>query len=700
MRMRAHATGLALACASALSLAACHPRIAHPTTAVEAPRAPPFTASRVRSFTDTFAVTSIADSPSNLWVGTARGLMRWDLATGRHAVLTAKDGLPADRIAAVTVDGQGQVWAATQRATALGWRGRWQSLPPAPVGDFVTGYTSGPERNLWAGGPEGLARLRGAHWEHYLAGTGVTALAFSGGVLWVGTSGKGVLRVARSGALLEAFGAAQGCDVDVVRGLLVTDRGVLAVGDGPDGPHAAIFDGDRFYSYRIDAPEVIEWAARAGAHLYLGAGEHVWEVSVTAMGDKQPPPPGPIKLTPASPMVAAPPRKVQLRDGLPSAVLDGAEPTHAELPKRGKPKIVAAPSAAPRLTTADAGFHLPDGVTCVAPSARGLLVGTRFLGSERVENGVVRRFRIDDLVAGAERITVACKSMDECYLATGGARAWRFDGQSFEPAEIDPEPGSRVLAVLRDLKGQVLAIHRGATGQELRVSTVVDRNWTPISMQAVAVPHGAPLLNFAAFAPTGHLWLGLRYVDVDHDPVDFGAAEVDTFDGSVVYHRQGTRAGSSAFGFALPNDMVAMYWRSPNEAWFATRSGAARMQDGKVRVFTENDGMDSELIYDIGPGPHDEVWVATHHGTGRYDGTRWTFPKMGPFYRAATSLAHDANGHVFLGTDGGLFCVGDCDPDPIDSHRGLLDDAVLDITVDTRGRVWVLTDKGISIVEP
>jgi ligand-binding sensor domain-containing protein len=124
------------------------------------------------------------------------------------------------------------------------------------------------------------------------------------------------------------------------------------------------------------------------------------------------------------------------------------------------------------------------------------------------------------------------------------------------------------------------------------------------------------------------------------------------------------------------------------------------MQDGKVRVFTENDGMDSELIYDIGPGPHDEVWVATHHGTGRYDGTRWTFPKMGPFYRAATSLAHDANGHVFLGTDGGLFCVGDCDPDPIDSHRGLLDDAVLDITVDTRGRVWVLTDKGISIVEP
>jgi hypothetical protein len=44
--------------------------------------------------------------------------------------------------------------------------------------------------------------------------------------------------------------------------------------------------------------------------------------------------------------------------------------------------------------------------------------------------------------------------------------------------------------------------------------------------------------------------------------------------------------------------------------------------------------------------------------------------------------------------------VGECDPDPIDQKRGLLDDAVLDLTVDQRGRVWVLTAKGVSIVEP
>jgi ligand-binding sensor domain-containing protein len=63
-------------------------------------------------------------------------------------------------------------------------------------------------------------------------------------------------------------------------------------------------------------------------------------------------------------------------------------------------------------------------------------------------------------------------------------------------------------------------------------------------------------------------------------------------------------------------------------------------------------------------------------------------------------LGHDTIGHVFLGTEKGLYCVGDCGPEPIDSKRGLLDDSVLDLTVDVRGRVWVLTEKGISIVDP
>jgi ligand-binding sensor domain-containing protein len=110
--------------------------------------------------------------------------------------------------------------------------------------------------------------------------------------------------------------------------------------------------------------------------------------------------------------------------------------------------------------------------------------------------------------------------------------------------------------------------------------------------------------------------------------------------------------------------------------------------------------MESELTRDIGPGPDGQTFVATKHGTGRYDGTRWTFARLGAFYPAANALAHDAHGNVFIGTDKGLFCVGRCAPDAIDQSRGLNDDNVSDLAVDARNRVWVLTEKGINIVEP
>jgi ligand-binding sensor domain-containing protein len=111
--------------------------------------------------------------------------------------------------------------------------------------------------------------------------------------------------------------------------------------------------------------------------------------------------------------------------------------------------------------------------------------------------------------------------------------------------------------------------------------------------------------------------------------------------------------------------------------------------------------MASDITRDIGPGEKPgEIFVATGRGTGRFDGVRWTFPRLGAFYHSANALAHDAHGNVFIGTDKGLFCVGECAPDAIDTKRGLVADGVKALAVDARNRVWVLTEKGINIVEP
>ncbi len=688
----------------AVAVIGCGPAVKKGETVAE-PHKPTFTGAKIRSFSDTYPITSIVDSPTHIWAGSTHGLVRWELSQERFVLMTASDGLPADRIAAVGLDAQGGVWIATPKGLSRGRNGTWQNFQPAPVGEFLAGIVPTADgQSAWAGGPEGLARLKGRFWERMLQDVGVTTMMMArGGTLWIGTSGHGVLRIARDGTAIESFGPSQGCETDVVRGMTATAQGLLVVGEGPNGPRAALYDGERFFSYSIESPQVLEWAARAGRATLVGAGEMVWEVSQSDL--EVPPPPGPVKFTPVAVVTAMPPRSVPFKLALDAASFDkvatqAPAPPPAPRSKNDKDKPVV--PRAPRLSTAEAGFRLPEGVTSVASSERGLLVGTRFLGSMRVENGVVRSKRTNDLVAGAERLTVACVGDSDCYLATGGARAWRYDGQSFEIANIDPEAGARVLAILRDPSGGVLAIHRGATSTQLRISSVVSGNWTPITMQAVAVPNGPPDLNFAKFSPDGHLWVGLRYVDKENDAVDYGAAEIALDGGRVIYHRQaGKLDTNTVFGTELPSDMVAMYWRSANEAWFATRSGAARMLDGKVRVFTENDGLESELIYDIDRGQGDEVWVATRRGTGRYDGKMWRFPKMGPFYLRATSLSHDGKDHAFIGTEKGLFCVGDCaSPEAIDSRRGLVDDTVLDITVDSRGRVWVLTPKGVSIVEP
>lgn len=699
-------------CRSALALffvvGACHKHVT-PPPAAPAPKPPSFTASRVRAFSDSLAVTAIADSPSTIFVGTPRGLLRWEGA--RSTLLTSKEGLPADRVAAVAVDPQGGILLATAKGLSRGLKGAWTNWAAAPVGSFLTGLVS-DGKTVWAGGPEGLGRLRAGKWEHYFADTGVTALAAGyGNTVWVGTSGAGILRVARGGEKLERFGPSQGCEIDVVRGMVAVDKTVIAIGEGPSGPRAAYYDGERFYSYELTSPTVLEWAARAGSRTLVGAGAHIYTLGVVAPPDPKAPPgnaqppanDSPVQLRAIRSYVVAA-RTVALKSDLPSTALD--DPPNAPKPPKaitpppmpkGSKIVAVIPNApeGPPLAAEESTISLPDGVTAVAGSERGLLVGTRFLGALRIENDVPRQFRVNDLAAGAVRLTVACssgKDVDDCYLATGGTRAFRFDGQAFEIAAVDPEPGSRVLAILRDPKGDVLAIHRGADDRQLRMSRVDDGRWTPIGIQAVEVPVGAPELNFAGFAPDGHLWVGLRYVDKDGDARDFGADEIAFDSGKVIAHKE------------LPTDVVAMYWKAPNEAWFATRSGAARLLDGKLRVFTENDGLESELVRDIGPGPSGpmagQIFVATKRGTGRYDGTRWTFSRLGAFYPPASALAHDAHGNVFIGTDKGLFCVGECAPDAIDQSRGLNDDNVSDLAVDARNRVWVLTEKGINIVEP
>jgi hypothetical protein len=711
---------------------------------------------RVRSFSDSRPVNCLAAASGLVWVGTARGLVRWTTTTDppTPAVLTTIDGLPADRITAISLDQKGGVWVTTPKGVSRFFSGSWTNYPKPPVGDLVAGIVASSDgEHAWVGGSDGIARLRDGQWDRFAAGTTVTSIVSDGGNgAWIGTSGKGIMRVVRDDLL--QYGMAEGNDIDNVRAMVADNNNtVLAVGDGPGGQRAAYFDGSRFWSYRIEAPGVMEWVQRVGSDLYLGAGQQVWSMkrvlpgaklsgpvkfsfsgsaaigapkaqplaSMKAQDAPPPPPPAPDAAKPADPAKtdpAAAPGKGKGKKGKKSSQLevpaDPAAPQYAQTvtytasQHPDRPWLIAGPGGhsggPPVFDTESVDVRLPDGITAVSADSDSLYIGTRFLGVTRIQKGKVMPLRLFDLTAGAERLSVACIGQSDCYVATGGTQAWRFDGQTFEVTDVDPEKGSHVLAVVRDPQAAVIALHRGAASKEVRISRVGNAGkWFPVGVTSLEVPTGVPDLSFATFSPKGQLWVGLRYVDKDQDARAFGAAEVSVDDGRVIYHRQrpaGVTRNVSQ-GVNVPSDVNAIAFKGPDEAWLASRSGAVRLKDNKtVKVFTENDGLESELVHDVVEGLNGQMWIATSRGIGVWNGERWAFPKEIPFNVKASALVRDPDGRIWIGTDRGVLEVADGKKTvTIGSRTGLLDDKVLNMGVDVRGRIWVLTEKGISVIE-
>ncbi len=685
-----------------------------------------------------------------LYQGTARGLIRWELVDGKPGAATPVLGLPGEQIQALANDGQNGLWVVTTKGVAhqavQKGKSGWLNFPPASVGPFVTGAASADDGSFWVGGPEGLARLPlgSTKWTHLLGDTSVTAVEALGDAVWVGTSGRGVLRI--RGDQVEVFSSDQGCETEVVRGLVATPGGVMAIGELTDGgARVAFYAGQRFWSYRVDGPKesVLEWVKRVGDHVRVGAGGRVYQLDRLAAAESAPASGAPLAVVAQEAKPVDPPPTGSAVGSPPVKVIAKPVPKPVVVPPLDKPGVamkpvaaagkkplgkkseeeeeeetpappVAKPAApevkpeppAPKWRLSPWGPPLPDAVSAVGVFGDQLFIGTRFLGAARVEEKGLDYFRNYDLARDAVRLTVACPSESSCYVATGTERAWHYDGQSFSSIEIDPEKGSRVLAMLDPPRGSTIAIHRGVKDPLLRVSAVSNEGvWAPIAGLELKVPAGVPEITFATFAPDRHLWVGLRYLDVDGDRVDYGAAEVDLDSNGVVYHRTARTLGPKSL--QLPNDLESIFFVGPKEIWFGSRRGAVHAQAGKLDLYTENDGLESEYIHDILTGSDGKLWVATSRGVGRFDGIRWSFPQEeDPLHVRASALAKDRAGGIVVGTSRGLLLCqappSGAPPgikiDQVGVAQGLIDDAVLDLAVDQTGRMWALTEKGISII--
>ena len=159
-------------------------------------------------------------------------------------------------------------------------------------------------------------------------------------------------------------------------------------------------------------------------------------------------------------------------------------------------------------------------------------------------------------------------------------------------------------------------------------------------------------LPFARFAPDGLLWVGLRYLD-DGELRPWGVAVIDLAVGAVAYHHESRDAGERKAGvLPVPVSTSDVAFASEDEIWMASASGATRVVARKVDVWTEADGLESELLHAVVVSPGGFVFVASTSGIGLFDGERWTFPAE--LRLPVNDLVMRADGVLLIATDKGV----------------------------------------------
>ena len=161
--------------------------------------------------------------------------------------------------------------------------------------------------------------------------------------------------------------------------------------------------------------------------------------------------------------------------------------------------------------------------------------------------------------------------------------------------------------------------------------------------------------------------------------------------GKTAYHRTEVGAGSGATDkkavkmLAIPVGVVDADVRGET-AWFATNEGVARLANGEVKVWTEADGLRSELARAVTIAPDGNVIIATGAGAGVWNGTAWDFPAALRF--EINDVVATRNGQVWMATERGIAAWDGKKVRRVDMLRGLAENEVIDVAADQFDRVW------------
>ncbi len=611
------------------------------------------TRAEVEIYTESASVNAVTPLGSTLWIGTGQGLVAWDLKNLKAKTVTVDDGLPGNNVLTLAGDGAKTLWVGTATGVARLRAGRWTQFGDCPLGDDIhTMATTAGGETVWVGGPKGLARMQHEKWKVLFNKSEVTALQYlrDTKVLWVGTRKHGALRC--KGVKCEQFGTKRLGGTNV-KSLARGSHGVLALLAGDKGDRVAYRHDGRWHRYTMTPSLPLSWASFAKGLLFLAAGDSVYRLVPRKETET---PAGPIELDPQT-------------TGAPEFI---AKRVKRQLPRR---------------------------VTVVKQALGSLWIGSQRLGVARFNGDMLQYFRTNDLTEGARRISLACTDAVTCYMATGN-RMYKKSGKSMTrvryPADNDAvfqwvgKDRSGVITVLRSGTGALQVARMGQTGK-----------FTALELKPPIHTKQGPLLaTFVRVGPAGKLWIGLAIEESD-DSRGAGMAVVDPATGTVLIHGRGAGLPVTEGALGITSDLSGAAFTG-GQVFIGSRRGVIRIsKDQSIKVFTENEGLKSELIQETASGPGGHIYAATSSGLGVYDGKIWTFHNGNDARtNRVNTVLHIPGGAIWFGGPSGLHRLHRGKLTSFDEVDGLLANEVLSIAVDQSKRIWAIHKNGLSIIKP
>lgn len=722
------------------------------TGGLESPPPPPPADTGWQLYTDQERIVDVAPGPGVVWAVSQNGVLSWS-RPGRQVKFEVGPDAPGADATVIAVASDGTVYVGL--AGGIAWRrpepgAKWERLTIDPLHAGVTALAPRRAGGVWVGMQRGLGWMNGGRLRVHSRNHTVRDLAVdASGRVWAATARNGLVTL--EGDRIVEHTSVSGLCGNAIRSVATGDQGQVAVVCATPQPSVAFRIRNTWRRYTLTrggaAIQGVQWQFDNWVIRAAGAW---WRVVERPMGTPYAPDAPAARLEPME-TAGAPPPPLPVASAAMSMTAEGAvapPPVEDVLLPRTRltgPEGGAEPPPDLRLLPARPDlpddreitvWHVgPDGFAWYGLAWRGLLAqkGTS-----------VQRFTSQSLVPQSPVAQLAVDGKGRALIPTNGPYVVRSTGNGWERRPIAPVGApAQALAVAPDAQGGAwllvgyppVTLPGGAapapTGgaaaaapvaadpaidgivageptaaapapvtptPEVALVRIEDARIERVAVFPVLGIEGALRVgqfrigtlgeaNFALFFENERGQLrgaGMGRIPVSHDRFERWPAWRVIGETS----EDGTPLLPDAWINALVRDPAGV-------VFLGTNAGLVRVKGGAVRVFDENDFIESEVITALTRDAQGRIWAGHLEGLGRLEGDTWSSVKTKGVGERITALTIDAKGRMWAGAAGGAW-IGDGESfSPVFVRPGEMPRDVRTIAHAPDGAVWMLTGQGI-----